>query len=371
MPQISQQKEERILALTVTRSGVLNPGVYLRALNQAPSAASVLNEPAAFPELMAARDAIQTGAKPAEDALDRWLEEGVHTLAITEPEYPALLRTIYEPPLIIFYRGSWPQKFTERPCFAVVGSRSASQHGCDFASDISRELAKAGTCVISGLATGIDAAAHSGALQSGHECPTLAVFGSGVDIIYPTTHGPLTERILDSGGLLVSQFEPGQPPFPRNFLNRNRIIAGMAYGTLVVQAAVRSGSLATARYALEEGREVFAVPGAPFDIRHEGTNNLIRSGATLVTRADDILEVLPILKREKSEADNVECDNELSESQKQILHFLHDKIDVSYDEVFEKFSSSPAFSTDLLALEMAEIVTRGPGNNIAVRKRLN
>ena len=177
---------------------------------------------------------------------------------------------------------------------ALVGSRNASTAGLAFTERLARGLGEAGLAVVSGLARGIDARAHKASLQTG----TVAVMAGGQDRVYPASHGALVEAILDAGGAVLAEMPMGWEPRGRDFPRRNRIISGLSYGTVVVEAARRSGSLITARYALEQNREVFAVPGSPLDPRAEGTNDLIRQGATLVSEVAHILDVLgPIIER--------------------------------------------------------------------------
>ncbi|MEZ4601502.1 MAG: DNA-processing protein DprA [Syntrophotaleaceae bacterium] len=198
-----------------------------------------------------------------------------------EGNYPAALRTIYDPPALLYLRGEMPGG----ECFAVVGARNASSCGLQLAYEISAELAARGIFIVSGLARGIDSAAHRGALKRGR---TVAVLGCGIDQIYPLENRRLTSQIIDSGGVL-SEYPPGTPPLPGHFPGRNRIISGLSRGVLVVEAAAKSGSLLTADFALEQGREVFAVPGQVHLEGSTGVNRLLKEGAHLVTDAEDIL----------------------------------------------------------------------------------
>ena len=209
-------------------------------------------------------------------------------VALFDDAYPALLREIIDPPLALFYRGDL--SVLQRPMVAVVGSRRASAYGINAARELSRQLAAAGVVVVAGLARGIDAAAHEAALESGGT--TVAVLGTGVDIVYPRSHKRLMQRIA-SDGLVVTEFADGTPPVAQNFPIRNRVISGLCIGTIIVEATSRSGSLITARMAAEQGREVFAVPGSIFSPGTEGTHRLIQYGAKLVHDIDDVLEELP------------------------------------------------------------------------------
>jgi DNA processing protein len=202
-----------------------------------------------------------------------------------EERYPAPLRTIHDPPALLYVRGALPAG----EALAVVGARQASSAGRQMTLDICRELASRGIAVVSGLARGIDTAAHQGALAG--QGPTVAVLGCGIDRIYPPENGRLLQRILEQGAIL-SEYPPGTPPLPGHFPGRNRIISGLCRGVLIVEAAEGSGSLITADFALEQGREVFAVPGAVFAPTSQGVNRLLKDGARMVTEVRDILEVL-------------------------------------------------------------------------------
>jgi DNA processing protein len=202
-----------------------------------------------------------------------------------EERYPALLRAIHDPPALLYVRGALPAG----EALAVVGARQASSAGRQLTLDTCRELASRGIVIVSGLARGIDTAAHQGALE-GHG-PTVAVLGCGIDRIYPPENSRLFHRILEQGAIL-SEYPPATPPLPGHFPGRNRIISGLSRGVLIVEAAEGSGSLITADFALEQGREVFAVPGAVFAPTSQGVNRLLKDGARLVTEARDILEVL-------------------------------------------------------------------------------
>jgi DNA processing protein len=233
-------------------------------------------------------------ADPDWAAVDRdldWLNQvGNSVLVCHDAVYPALLKEIPDPPAVLFVHGD--PDLLSQPQLAIVGSRNPSHDGQSMAREFAAHLAGCGLTVTSGLATGIDAAAHQGALQG--EGITLAVTGTGLDRVYPARHRELAHRIAENGAL-VSEFPPGTAPLPSNFPRRNRIISGLSLGTLVVEAALRSGSLITARAALEQGREVFAIPGSIHNPLTRGCHALIREGAKLVETADDILEELASL----------------------------------------------------------------------------
>jgi DNA processing protein len=216
---------------------------------------------------------------------------GGDILLLDDGVYPSSLREIYDPPIVLYVKGAWSDCL-ERPCIGVVGSRRCSTYGQNAANMLARDLAEHGVTVVSGFARGIDAAAHRGALEAGGR--TVAVLGTGIDEVYPRDHKKLAVEILDRGGALVSQFPLGTPPVSENFPYRNRIISGLSLGVVVVEAAENSGSLITARLALEQNREVFAVPGNITSRNSFGTNYLIKgAGAKLVQQWQDIAAELP------------------------------------------------------------------------------
>jgi DNA processing protein len=220
---------------------------------------------------------------------DNWLDRpDAHLLTPADAGYPALLREIASPPPQLFVRGN--VDVLSLPQLAIVGSRNATPAGAETAHSFASHLAARGFCITSGLAEGIDAAAHRGALAARGQ--TLAVCGTGPDIVYPRQHESLAEEIVAAGGAIVSEFAPGTRVFRANFPRRNRLISGLSIGTLVVEASVRSGALITARHAMEQGREVFAIPGSIHNPVARGCHRLIRNGAKLVETATDIVEEL-------------------------------------------------------------------------------
>jgi DNA processing protein len=213
---------------------------------------------------------------------------GLRWVARSEGAFPVRLRLIHDPPPGLFVRGDAPLALFDRPCVAVVGARSCSAYGAAVAAELGRELARAGVVVVSGLARGVDAAAHRGAVEAGE---TVAVLGCGIDRDYPRSHAALAAAIV-ADGLIVSEYAPGVEPTPWRFPARNRIVAGLCDATVVVEARERSGALITADLALDEGREVLAVPGEITSLLSRGTNALLRLGATPATCVDDVLEAL-------------------------------------------------------------------------------
>lgn len=218
-------------------------------------------------------------------------DAGWRLLALGDPEYPALLASLEDAPGVLFVRGD--PACLAAPQLAMVGARGASPEGRGNATRLARDLAAAGFVITSGLARGVDAAAHEGALRGGR---TVAVLAGGPGSIYPAGHRELAERIVAGGGALVTEFPPGIEPLRASFPQRNRIISGLSLGTIVVEAAERSGSLVTARLAAEQGREVFAMPGPPRNPLTRGCHRLLRDGANWLETLDDVAEVFPQLR---------------------------------------------------------------------------
>jgi DNA processing protein len=226
----------------------------------------------------------------AEEELENVKKLGGDVLILDDGSYPFLLREISDPPITLYVRGNWQECF-ESPCIAVVGSRRCSTYGENASLMLSRDLAERGITIVSGLARGIDTAAHRGAIN-GHG-KTIAVLGTGIDEVYPKENAKLIDEILDSGGAIISQFPLGTPPLKENFPYRNRVISGLSFGVLVIEASERSGSLITARLAVEQNREVFSVPGNITSKNSFGTNYLIKDGAKLVQQWQDVVNELP------------------------------------------------------------------------------
>jgi DNA processing protein len=221
----------------------------------------------------------------------RLARDGFRFVARSSPFFPGLLRAVHDPPPGLFVRGDAHLELLSRASVAIVGARACSGYGAAAARTLARDVARAGLIVLSGLARGVDAEAHRGALEAG--APTVAVLGCGIDRDYPAAHAELARRIAETG-LIVSEYAPGVEPAPWRFPARNRIVAGLAAATVVVEARERSGALITADLALEEGREVFAVPGEITSALSAGTNALLKLGASPLTCADDILSCFGI-----------------------------------------------------------------------------
>ncbi|PPB79845.1 DNA processing protein [Albidovulum inexpectatum] len=280
-------EDDRLSWLRLIRSRRVGPTTFWRLLAEYGSADAALE---ALPEI--ARAAGVESYQPCppqivERELRAGRKLGARLVCRGEPDYPEPLAGLDDAPPVLWVRGCI-DTFT-RPMIALVGSRAASSLGLRMARKLGRDLAEAGFCVVSGLARGIDAAAHQAALEGG----TIAVMPGGVDVIYPPEHETLARSIVENGAL-VSEHPPGEQPTARHFPARNRIVAGLCRAVIVVEAAPGSGSLITARQALDQGREVMAVPGHPLDPRAAGCNMLIRDGATLVRGIQDVLEALSI-----------------------------------------------------------------------------
>jgi DNA processing protein len=273
------QKRLPAPALTALLREVPDPA---RLLDASRASLHALVPPRALARLRAPVDA-QRDAR-----LRAWLADPLHeVIAWDDPDYPRALLALADPPVALFYVGR--RDLLNRPALAIVGSRNATPAGRENARAFARTLGDAGLTIVSGLALGIDGAAHEGALDS--EGGTLAVIGSGPDRVYPARHRALAHAIAARGGML-SEFPPGTPPLPGNFPRRNRLISGMSRGVLVVEATLSSGSLITARVAGDQGREVFAIPGSIHSPFSRGCHQLIRDGAKLVETARDVLEEL-------------------------------------------------------------------------------
>jgi DNA processing protein len=285
--------------LRLIRTERVGPRTFRGLINRFGSAAAALD---ALPDLTK-----RTG-KPIVPAAKAQIERemtaaarlGVRYLAMGEAEYPKSLHATDTAPPLIALRGA--ASTILKPSVAIVGSRNASTAGLAFTERLATGLAEAGLVVVSGLARGIDARAHRASLKGG----TVAVIAGGHDKIYPDSHKGLVDEILEAGGAILAEMPMGWVPRGRDFPRRNRIISGLSLGTVVVEAARRSGSLITARFALEQGREVFAVPGSPLDPRAEGTNDLIRQGATLVAEVEHVLAVIePLISGDPGTAGGV------------------------------------------------------------------
>ncbi len=309
--------------------------------------------------------------------IERLEEMGARVITLEDEEYPYLLREIHDPPIALYVRGDL-KRCCDRPCLAIVGSRRCSTYGINAAQSLARDLADQGLTIVSGLARGIDAAAHRGSLEAGGM--TIAVVGSGLEMTYPKEHKKLEEEIVVNGSV-ISEFPLGTPPLPQNFPYRNRVLSGLCFGVMVVEAAEHSGSLITARLAYEQGREVFAVPGNITSQTSFGPNYLIKDGAKLVQHWRDVIEELPrdlrlkILGAERPEQ-GVKHSNlqpafdaiELSGEERKVLEILSSDVPSHIDQlmVSSEMGTSELMNA-LLGLEMKDRIRQLPGKSFIRR----
>jgi len=303
---------------------------------------------------------IQKG--PSEKVVKRELSQlektGGKVVTLKDDDYPRRLKDIYDPPALLYLRGALRRE--DELAVAIVGSRKTSAYGREVTERIGRDLARHGVTVVSGMARGIDSVAHKGALQGGGR--TIAVLGCGVDVIYPSENRNLFHQIIEQGAVL-SEFPMGSPPEAGHFPRRNRIISGLSIGVVIVQASGESGSLITAGYALEQGREVFAVPGNIGAEGSRGTNQLIKEGAKLVESSEDILEeVLPQWRREGETAQKGgDAVLALTEAEK-CLYGLLDETPLHIDALIRESQLDPgSVSSLLLNLELKGLISQWPG----------
>jgi DNA processing protein len=362
--------EQRLDWLRLIRSQNVGPRTFRALVNHYGGARAAL---AALPSL-ARRGGAEGATKicavaEAERELQAAAKLGASFVALGEGTYPRRLQMIDDAPPLIAVRGE--QRALTMPTVAIVGSRNASGAGLKFTQVIARELGEAGFAVASGLARGIDAAAHSASLATG----TIAVLAGGHDHLYPPEHADLLEAILPAGAA-ISEMPFGWEPRGRDFPRRNRLISGLSLGVVIVEAAKRSGSLITARFALEQGREVFAVPGSPLDPRAEGTNGLIKQGATPVTETADIVSVLaPIMEEKEIPAREPETalpdggaeDAEPAPDERARITSLLGPAPVQIDDLVRLSKSSPAVvRMVLLELEIAGRLERHGGGLVSL-----
>jgi DNA processing protein len=313
----------------------------------------------------------------AEDEIKRVAEAGGSVLTPEDAEYPERLREIYDPPAVLWIRGD--VTLLTRPGIAVVGTRHPSPYGAGMAEMLSRDLANRGLVILSGMARGVDTAAHKGALDAGGK--TVAVWGTGIDVIYPKENKKLAEQIVATGGAIVSEYPLGTFPAPQNFPIRNRILSGMSVGVLVIEAAEYSGTRITARCAMEQNRDVYAVPGNVTNKNAWGPNTLIKQGAKLTATWEDVWEDLPSQMRleledelsaggkgESSAAGTASLfkDKPLPEHERIVFEQLRHDESTQLDELIERLEAelgSAEIFTALFELELAGRVRQLPGKN--------
>jgi DNA processing protein len=311
------------------------------------------------------------------EEFERVKKAGGDILILDDGSYPDLLRQIDDPPITLYVRGDW-QACLEQPCVGVIGSRNCSTYGKNSSEMLARELAARGITIVSGLARGIDTSAHRGAIEA--KGRTIGVLGTGLDSIYPKENTRLAEEILDKGGALFTQFPLGTPPLKDNFPYRNRIISGLSLGVLIVEASERSGSLITARLAMEQNREVMAVPGNITSGNSFGTNYLIKAGAKLVQQWQDVVAELPseiaasILPpkienaRTRSDSDRVtgSAPSDLNDHERTIWPLLPVDDSIHIDVLLEESRLSFGdLNAALVGLDLRDLIRVLPGKNYA------
>jgi len=368
-PSLAHEKTVDVLRLI--RSENVGPVTFYKLLDHFQSIPKALD---AIPELAKKggrkRPIKMASLSAVQEEIEKTERFGAKIIVYGSPDYPKMLHTIHDAPPVIFALGHssvWQKGIN----IGIVGARNASANGCRFTQKIASDLGKAGICVISGLARGIDAAAHSGAITSG----TVGVIAGGINTVYPPENAYLYDKMRAEGGIISHQpfgFEPIAASFPA----RNRIISGMAHGLLVVEASLKSGSLITAKQALDQNREIFAVPGSPMDPRCKGTNQLLRDGAVLCESAEDILQHVrqynnvPLAEPKtldfQPSAITTPSESELVEVRKLVIGKLgHDPVLV--DELITQCQvTAGVVMTVLLELELAGRINRHPGNRVSL-----
>lgn len=372
---IAFTREQRVAWLRLYRSDNVGPTTFRELINHFGTAAAALEALPGLADRMRQKTrAHVVSEQQAEDELGRLERAGGRLICMGEPDYPATLRGIEGAPPILALRGR--TDCLHQPMIAFVGSRNASLAGVKFTGQLAKAVGAAGFATVSGLARGIDSAAHEASVENG----TVAVFAGGVDHIYPPENADLAQAIIDNGGALISEMPVAWKPRAQDFPRRNRIVAGLCIGLVVVEAAQRSGSLISARLANEYGREVFAVPGSPLDPRSIGTNQLIRQGATLITGADDIVDAVnPLIGKADQQAYSLEqdgpshdyeafCEDVADPGDRQRLFDALDYTPIETDELIRHLQMSPALvQLILLELDLAGQLERHPGGRVSRR----
>jgi DNA processing protein len=360
--------EDRIARLRLIRSDNIGPVTYFQLIARFGSAIAAIE---AIPDLAArggGRPPRLAGRPVAEREIEQVARLGGRHLFLGQDHYPSLLAELETAPPALIVMGDL--SLLERPSIALVGARNASAAACRFARQLASALGEAGAVIVSGLARGIDTAAHDGAMASG----TIAVVAGGIDIFYPPENEQ-RQRAIAERGLLVAEQAPGTEPRARHFPWRNRIIAGLANGTVVVEAAPRSGSLITARCAAECGREVMAVPGSPLDPRAQGCNLLIREGATLVQTAEDVMEAISPLHLPRFREPGIDyaapaaavAADDVGEADRAAIAGLLNATPVPVDELIRQSGMAAAtVNTVLLELELAGRLDRHAGGRVSL-----
>ncbi|TCK73890.1 DNA-processing protein DprA [Acidipila rosea] len=371
--------EERLAWLALALTPGLGPRRILQAVERAGAAAHLLQMPLTqlesfnFPAPAVQFIASGSAHKAAEEEASLLIRAGAGFLTYADANYPERLREIFDPSPVLWIRGD--ATLLARPSIAVVGTRHPSLYGSGMAEMLSRDLAHRGLIILSGMARGIDTAAHKGSIAA--KRPTIAVWGTGIDVIYPKENKALAEQIIAGGGAIVSECPLGTFPAPQNFPRRNRLLSGMSVGVLVVEAGENSGTRVTARCALEQNRDVYAVPGNVTTKNAWGPNTLIKQGAKLTATWEDVWEDLPTqIRVEVEEREGIASEGQaaaslfaeapLPASEARILSLLRPDESLQLDEIMEKLeselSSSEVF-TAMFELELAGRVRQLPGKN--------
>lgn len=361
---------EQIAWLRLARTETIGPATFANLLAHFSDAREACDAAPRMARRGGARELRIPDESAANAELDRLSKLGGRILASVEPDFPPELGALDPPPPVISVIGD--TALLKREMIALVGARNASGLGIKLAGMIAGDLGRAGLAVVSGMARGIDHAAHVASLETG----TVAVLAGGIDIVYPPEHRELYDRISRHGAV-ISEMPIGMAPLPRHFPRRNRLISGLSRGVVVIEAAERSGSLITANYAAEQGREVFAVPGSPLDPRAKGANRLIREGAILTKSAEDVLNALsPILKQGfrdgmRDESLIPPLDHLIEAEADTVRSAVQERLGPAPVEVDElvRQTGAPAevLATVLLELELAGQVQRHPGHRVSWR----
>lgn len=381
----SLSDSERIDWIQLIRTQNIGPVSFFRLIKKFGTASNALEMLPEFSRQSGRKTPLipSKRADAEREAKHAW-NKGVQILAACEPEYPMPLRAIADPPPVIFLRGA--VNLFEKKAVAIIGARNASGNGQKFARELAQRLGEEDIVIVSGLARGIDGAAHTASLKTG----TIAVVAGGIDYIYPPEHDELT-RMIANQGLILSERPLGAEPTARDFPRRNRLISGLCSGVVIVEAATKSGTLITARYALEQGREVFAVPGSPLDPRCRGANRLLRDGANWAESAEDILQALAEQNRALFEEDrdldrledlfgdlkdkNHDFIGGLTHENEADLMSLRDEIyqflgftPIHRDEILRSIQAPPSYIADaLLALTLGGDIEETSGGMFARR----
>ncbi|REJ75351.1 MAG: DNA-protecting protein DprA [Acidobacteria bacterium] len=313
--------------------------------------------------------------KKAETEVETVRRIGGDVLILDDGIYPQYLREIHDPPITLYVTGDW-RTCLEAPSVAVIGSRRCTTYGRNSAAMLAQDLAERGVCIVSGFARGIDTSAHKGAIRGGGK--TIAVMGTGIDDVYPAENRKLADSILESGGAIVSQFPLGTPPLRDNFPYRNRIISGLSLGVLVVEASERSGSLITARLAMEQDRELMAVPGNITSRNSFGTNYLLKSGAKLVQHWQDVVTelpeeiagtILPEGDESTSEGSRSRVPAGLTDNERKVYKLLKPDEHLHKDELLERSGLSfGELNASIVGLDLKDHILLLPGDNYAKRR---